>query len=131
MRRTFRSNLTVWASSSSERERTIGAATTLLIALTVALLLTLLARLFVVLVVMLPVARLMGVFVRSLITPLVILLVPLLVTRLSTPMSRSALPARTSQDDNRPEKYCIPNAPLCREIISRKEECIITRALSV
>ena len=87
----------------------------------------LLDKLFVVLLVMVPVAPLRGLFVRLLLTLLIMLTVPLLFTWPSAPMSRSAIQARISRDENRLGKYCIPCAPLCKEIVSRKEERIMTR----
>jgi hypothetical protein len=91
------------------------------------LLVMLLDRLFVVPLVMLPAALLiglivillMGLFVVPLATLSMMLPVPLLFTRLSAPMSRSAVPAKISSVENRREKYCIPCAPLCKEIVSR------------
>jgi hypothetical protein len=85
----------------------------------------LLDTLFVVLLVMLPVELLRGLFVRLLSTPLMMLTVPLLFTWLSAPMSRSAIQARISSDENRLKKYCISSAPLCKEIVSGKEERIM------
>jgi len=97
----------------------------LFVGLLVMLPVALLDRLFVVRLVMLPVALLRGLFVRLLMT----LTVPLLFTWPSAPMSRSAIQAKISRDENRLEKYCISCAPLCKEIVSRKEERIMTRAL--
>jgi hypothetical protein len=94
-----------------------------------ALLVELLERLCVVLLVMLPVTLLRGLFVMPLITLPVMLLVtllmtlpvPLLITWFSAPTSRSAIPAKASRDENRRDKYCIRSAPLCKEIVSGRE----------
>ena len=126
MIRTLRSNLRVLASSSAEAERVTGVAVTLLVTLTVALLLTRLDRLFVILLVMLPVALVITLLDVLFVTLLVMLLVIQLSTWYPAPMSRSAVPARTRRDGNRREKYRILCAPLCKDIDSRKEGCIMT-----
>jgi hypothetical protein len=73
----------------------------LFVVLLVMLFVALLDRLFVVLLAMLPVALLRVLFVKLLLT-LLMLTVPLLFTwPSSAPMSRSAIQARTSRDENR------------------------------
>jgi hypothetical protein len=131
MIRTCRSNLRLFASSSDAGERVTLVAVGLLTTTGAALLVTLLDKLFVVLLVMLPVALLRGLFVRLLLTLLMMLTVPLLFTWPSAPMSRSANPTKISRDENRLGKYCISHAPLCKEIVSRKGECIMTRAVRI
>jgi hypothetical protein len=115
----------LFAISSAAGERVTFVDVVLLTTPGAILLVILLDRLVVVLLVMLPVPLLiglivillMGLFVVPLITLPVMLQVPLLFTWLSAPMSRNAIPARTSRDGNRREMYCMPCAPLCKEIV--------------